>query len=339
MGRPRKYIYHNKDYTFRVKQGDIFKETADVMVVPAFTKVDPKFGLEKIVYEKAGKEALIKERKRYQNGGELKICGLLETSAQNLKNVKCLFHVVPPANRTQDIDLLEKCYEVCIDHAVNKKYDSVIFPLIGSKNMMFSVFDAYKAAKNSIERKLIENKTGTLTVTLVVSPGAVCYIDALENGRDIYCTPEITQEPFEYAVRMQDMLKTIESKDLSRELYTKMQKDRKAYEKRDINVVKNLFAANVMREILDSRLTEISNKTGTSRSKCINELAKKSDVSESTIKSIISDKRTKQVIHKHDRNTKIRLAVALKLNTQERIRFIIADDNEPPYPCGEFENH
>ena len=64
MGRPKEFIYHNNDYTFKVKQGDIFKEHADVMVVPAYTKVDPKYGLEKIVYEKAGKDALIEQRKK-----------------------------------------------------------------------------------------------------------------------------------------------------------------------------------------------------------------------------------------------------------------------------------
>lgn len=338
MGRPKKFIYHNRDYTFKVKQGDIFKEHADVMVVPAYTKVDPKYGLEKIVYEKAGKDALIAQRKEYPNDGELRVGKLIETSALNLTNFKKLFHVVPPANRTQDTELLEKCYEECIELARIKHYQSLIIPLIGSKNMMFSVIDAYIAAKNSIERALFSIKGNKPTVTLVVTADAVYYINAYENGNDIFQNYELTGEPEEYAVRMSDMLKTIKNKDLSRTIYNYIKKEKEAFENRYENSAKNKYAAQLMSGIMQTWLDEQS-KDGTTLDKSISNLERITNISKSTIKSILSPEEKGASYRTHDRNNKIKLAVAMKLKTEDRYKFIIADDKEPPYPYSEFEKH
>lgn len=342
MGRPRKYIYHNKDYTFRVKQGDIFKETADVMVVPAFTKVDPKFGLEKIVYEKAGKEALIKERKRHPNGGELKICGLLETSAQNLKNVKRLFHIVPPANRTHDFELLEKCYENCIELASTKQYESIIFPLIGAKNMMFSNIDAYRAAKNGIERALSAIKGKKPIVTLVVCDEKVtnCIKHFIDGKTTIYCSFEMTGDKEEYATRMQDMLNTFKNKDAALDIYKTVQRDRKAFKQGFKNPANNRYAANVMQEIIDDWIQKQIVDKNINVNKSIAILSGLTQIGETTLKDIYNpQKKGDNTYRKHDRMIKIQLAVAMKLDLEKRTRFIIADEGESPYPYNDFEDN
>lgn len=338
MGRPKEFIYHNNDYTFRVKQGDIFKEHADVMVVPAYTKVDPKYGLEKIVYEKAGKDALIAQRKKYPKDGELRVGELLETSALNLNNVKKLFHVVPPANRNQETELLEKCYEKCIELASNKHYQSLIVPLIGSKNMMFSVIDSYIAAKHSIERTLLSIKGKKPTVTLVVTEGALYYINAYENGNDIIQNYDLTGEPEEYAVRMQDMLKVIENKELSLKIYINIKKEKEANSKKYKNYAKNKYAAMLMSGIMRTWLDKQS-KDGTTRNKSISDLETITNISKSAIKSILSPEEKNNSYITHDRKYKIRLAVAMKLKTEDRYKFIMVDDNEALYPYSEFEKH
>ncbi|WP_295268456.1 macro domain-containing protein [uncultured Catenibacterium sp.] len=96
---------------FKIVRNDITKVKADVIVTTANPKPKCVSGTDLAIYEAAGKEKLLAERKTIGDieRGEMRITG-----AYNL-NAKYLFHTVGPVwvdGNHHELEILERCYKL-----------------------------------------------------------------------------------------------------------------------------------------------------------------------------------------------------------------------------------
>lgn len=149
---------------FQIIRNDITKVKADAIVNTANPKPVIGGGTDTAIYEAAGKEQLLAERKKI---GDIARGEAVSTPAFNL-SAKYIIHTVGPiwkGGREGELDILKACYENSLNEALKLKCKSIAFPLIATGVYGFPKDKALQAAMSVIQAFLMEHK---MTVTLVV---------------------------------------------------------------------------------------------------------------------------------------------------------------------------
>ncbi len=149
---------------FQIIRNDITKVKADAIVNTANPNVDIGDGVEKAIYNAAGREELLVERKKI---GKLSVGDVAITKAFNL-DAKYIMHV----SRTYWIDgtkgeedLLRACYNKALNIAYENNCETIAFPLIATGTYGFPKELGIKIAIESFTTFLQEHE---MEITLVV---------------------------------------------------------------------------------------------------------------------------------------------------------------------------
>ena len=116
---------------FKIVRNDITKVEADIIVNTANPKPKCVSGTDLAIYEAAGKEALLAERKTI---GPIERGDIAVTGAYNL-NAKYIIHTVGPVwidGNHHELEILERCYRLPLQKAVELGCQSIAFPLIST---------------------------------------------------------------------------------------------------------------------------------------------------------------------------------------------------------------
>ena len=149
---------------FQIVRNDITKIKADAIVNTANPEPTYMAGTDAAIYEAAGAEELLKERKKAGiiNAGEV-----LATPAFNL-DAKYIFHTVGPiweGGNNGEKETVRKCYENCLKKAVELGIGSIAFPLISTGVYGFPKTDVLLIATGVFSEFLAEHE---LDITLAV---------------------------------------------------------------------------------------------------------------------------------------------------------------------------
>ena len=149
---------------FRIIRNDITKVHADALVNTANPDPDVGSGTDSAVYEAAGKDLLLAERKKI---GAMKQGEAAVTPAFHLP-AKYVIHTVGPVwidGKHGEFDVLRSCYRKSLLLADHLGCESIAFPLIATGNYGFPKDKALNIALSVIRDYLEDSE---LNVTLVV---------------------------------------------------------------------------------------------------------------------------------------------------------------------------
>jgi O-acetyl-ADP-ribose deacetylase (regulator of RNase III) len=149
---------------FQIVRNDITKIKADAIVNTANPEPTYMAGTDAAVYEAAGAEDLLKERRK---AGIIKPGGVAVTPAFNL-DAKYIFHTVGPVwegGNYGEKEVVKNCYENCLKKAVELDIGSIAFPLISTGIYGFPKTDALLIATGVFSEFLTDHE---LDITLVV---------------------------------------------------------------------------------------------------------------------------------------------------------------------------
>ena len=149
---------------FQIIRNDITKVKADIIVNTANPKPTFDGGVDSAIYEAAGKEKLLAERKKI---GDIAPGETAITPAFSL-NAKYIIHTVGPTwkdGKHSELETLKSCYEKSLDLALQKNCESIAFPLIATGVYGFPKDKALQVATSVIQEFLFEHE---MSITLVV---------------------------------------------------------------------------------------------------------------------------------------------------------------------------
>ena len=149
---------------FQIIRNDITKVKADAIVNTANPKPRIGRGTDSAIYEAAGKDQLLAQRKKI---GSIAPGQAASTDAFEL-NARFIIHTVGPAwvdGNHGERDILRSCYEESLTLADKLKCKSIAFPLIATGVYGFPKDDALNIALNTIGKFLL---THEMKVILVV---------------------------------------------------------------------------------------------------------------------------------------------------------------------------
>ncbi|MBE6843997.1 MAG: hypothetical protein E7510_14450 [Ruminococcus sp.] len=149
---------------FRIIRNDITKVEADIIVNTANPNPRIGSGTDYAIYNAAGKEKLLAERKKI---GTIKRGEIAVTPAFGLK-AKYIIHAVGSGwidGNHNEIDIVKSCYAKSLAKALELSAKSIAFPLISSGNYEFPKSKALEIAISEIGDFLLAND---MTVLLVV---------------------------------------------------------------------------------------------------------------------------------------------------------------------------
>lgn len=149
---------------FQIVRNDITKITADAIVNTANPEPTYMAGTDAAVYEAAGAEKLLEERRKIGciAPGEVAV-----TPAFNL-DAKYIFHTVGPiweGGDNGEKETVKKCYENCLKKADELGIESIAFPLISTGVYGFPKTDALLIATGVFSEFLADHE---LDITLAV---------------------------------------------------------------------------------------------------------------------------------------------------------------------------
>ena len=148
----------------QIIRDNIIKVKADAIVNTANPKVAIGEGVDGVIYNAAGRDELLKERKKI---GELRPGQAAVTPAFKL-NAKYIIHTVGPAwtgGKDGELETVAECYRNSLLQAKELGCESIAFPLISTGTYGFPKDVALKTAVSEISTFLFENE---MTVYLVV---------------------------------------------------------------------------------------------------------------------------------------------------------------------------
>lgn len=141
---------------FKIVRNDITKVKADVIVNTANPDPICASGTDRAIYDAAGREQLLVERKQI---GRIARGGIAVTGAYSL-NAKYIIHTVGPIwkdGKHHEFDILENCYKKSLQKAVGLKCESIAFPLISTGVYGFPKDKALQIAVSVFSEFLMEN--------------------------------------------------------------------------------------------------------------------------------------------------------------------------------------
>lgn len=141
---------------FKIVRNDITKVKADVIVNTANPDPICASGTDLAIYDAAGREQLLAERKQI---GRIARGEIAVTGAYSL-NAKYIIHTVGPVwkdGKQHEFDILENCYKKSLQKAVELKCESIAFPLISTGVYGFPKDKALQIAVSVFSEFLMEN--------------------------------------------------------------------------------------------------------------------------------------------------------------------------------------
>jgi len=150
---------------FMIIRNDITKVEADAIVNTANPMPVIGSGTDSAIYEAAGKEQLLAERKKI---GQMKRGEAKETPAFNL-NAKYIIHTIGPAwtgGLNGEADILHQCYKNSLNLAKSLNCSSIAFPLLATGAYSFPKDEALKIAISEFSDFLMKNDMRILLVVL-----------------------------------------------------------------------------------------------------------------------------------------------------------------------------
>ena len=151
---------------FQIIRNDITKVKADAIVNTANPEPIYAAGTDSAIYEAAGADKLLAERKKI---GAIKRGDIAVTPAFKLK-AKYIIHTVGPlwdGGKKGEFDILQSCYHKSLEKAHELGCESVAFPLIATGVYGFPKDEALRIAMNEISTFLMRDDVD-MTVKLVV---------------------------------------------------------------------------------------------------------------------------------------------------------------------------
>ena len=151
---------------FQIIRNDITKVKADAIVNTANPEPTYAVGTDGAIYEAAGAEDLLKERKKI---GSIKRGDIAVTPAFNL-DAKYIIHTVGPSwdgGDKGEFDILKSCYSKSLRKAAELSCESIAFPLIATGVYGFPKDKALQIAISEISSFLMEDEND-MDVFLVV---------------------------------------------------------------------------------------------------------------------------------------------------------------------------
>lgn len=149
---------------FKIVRNDITKVKADVIVNTANPEPICASGTDRAIYDAAGREQLLAERKQI---GRIARGEIAVTGAYSL-NAKYIIHTVGPVwkdGKQHEFDILENCYKKSLQKAVELECESIAFPLISTGVYGFPKDKALQIAVSVFSEFLMEND---IQIVLVV---------------------------------------------------------------------------------------------------------------------------------------------------------------------------
>lgn len=188
---------------FQIIRNDISKVKADIIVNTANPKPTFDGGVDSAVYEAAGKEKLLAERKKI---GDIAPGEAAITPAFSL-NAKYIIHTVGPTwkdGKHSELETLKSCYEKSLDLALQNNCESIAFPLIATGVYGFPKDKALQVATSVIQEFLFEHE---MSITLVVFDRK-----AFELSGKVYSDVQeyISENYVDFSMRCESMMRRSE---------------------------------------------------------------------------------------------------------------------------------
>ena len=140
---------------FKIIRNDITNVKADIIVNSANPKPVYANGTDAAIYEAAGKELLLAERKKI---GDIPVGGIAVTPAFRL-SAKYIIHTAGPVwngGNSDEFGLLKSCYSKSLEKALELGAESIAFPLISTGVYQFPRDKALQTAVMAISSFLFE---------------------------------------------------------------------------------------------------------------------------------------------------------------------------------------
>ncbi len=149
---------------FKIVRNDITKISADAIVNTANPEPVYMAGTDSAVYNAAGADRLLEERKKI---GNIEPGSVAVTPAFDL-NAKYIFHTVGPVwtgGDDNEKETVKRCYQNCLEKAAELQLESIAFPLISTGVYGFQKADALLIATSVFSGFLADHE---MDITLVV---------------------------------------------------------------------------------------------------------------------------------------------------------------------------
>jgi len=301
---------------FRIIRDDITKVKADALVNPANPEPVIGGGAESAIYEAAGKEKLLEERKEL---GRLQPGKVGVTEAFNL-DAKYIVHVSGlywKGGNSFEARCLKECYEKALKAALDKGCKSIAFPLLATGTYGFPKDIGLDVAVSTFTEFLEEYE---MEITLVVFDNEAVNV----SGKLAYEVKSFIDDKYALEVLETEYKKdrNIECYELPNERFHLLLKE-ETYDVPDGACTKETFSAkqpgsleaalkNIYKESFEKHLQQLINKKGLRNS----EVYAAANISKQYFSKLLKG----QV--KPSKDKMLALAVGLRLNMDETADFL-----------------
>ena len=301
---------------FRIIRDDITKVKADAIVNPANSEPVIGGGVESAIYEAAGKEKLLEERKEL---GRLQPGKVGVTEAFNL-DAKYIVHVSGlywKGGNSFEARCLKECYEKALKAALDKGCKSIAFPLLATGTYGFPKDIGLDVAVSTFTEFLEEYE---MEITLVVFDNEAVNV----SGKLAYEVKSFIDDKYALEVLETEYKKdrNIECYELPNERFHLLLKE-ETYDVPDNACTKDTFSAkqpgsleaalkNIYKESFEKHLQQLINKKGLRNS----EVYAAANISKQYFSKLLKG----QV--KPSKDKMLALAVGLRLNMDETADFL-----------------
>lgn len=186
-------------------RADITKLQVDVIVNPANVSARCGNGVDRAIFEAAGKDELLLERKRnkpFMTRGEVFV-----TPSYNLRRngVKYIFHTLSTFwinGKFKEEEILSDCYRNCLLKAHELHCKSIAFPILGSGSFQYPIEKAFEIAHKQCRD--YDGEYGDMKIYLVVYRGvSVDYCEAYFRDID---SNDISDEDVEQGINKEYLI-------------------------------------------------------------------------------------------------------------------------------------